>query len=106
MLDIELDYVYFLTGLSKRGDPILLFGHQETPQPNEAYVAEHCILGSQLVGGCIVIKYVRELELRSILFAITKLVGITSTHLSSKSQMSYALQCVDPILFNWSTWFL
>jgi hypothetical protein len=33
MLKIELDDVYFLMELSRRGDPILLFGHRETPQP-------------------------------------------------------------------------
>jgi hypothetical protein len=106
MLEIELDDVYFLTGLSRRGAPILLSGHRETPQPTEAYVVEHCIPGSRLVGGRIVIKDVRDLALRSILFSITKLVGSTSAHLASKSQMSYALQCVEPRLFNWSVGFL
>jgi hypothetical protein len=46
------------------------------------------------------IKYVRDLALRSILFAITKFIGSTSAHLDSKSQMSYALQCVEPRFFN------
>jgi hypothetical protein len=43
MLEIEIDDVYFLIGISRRGAPILLSGHQETPQPTEAYVVEHCI---------------------------------------------------------------
>jgi hypothetical protein len=51
LLKIELDDVYFLTGLSRRGAPILLSGHRETPQPTEVYVADHCIPGSRLVGG-------------------------------------------------------
>jgi hypothetical protein len=91
-----------------RGEGLLssCSGHRETPQPTEAYVVEHCIPGSRLVGGRIVIKYVRDLALRSILFAITKLAGSISAHLASKSQMSYALQCVEPRLFNWSAGFL
>jgi hypothetical protein len=52
------------------------------------------------------IKDVRDLALRSILFSITNLAGSTSAHLASKSQMSYALQCVEPRLFNWSAGFL
>jgi hypothetical protein len=63
MLEIELDDVYFLTGLSRRGAPILLSRHRETPQPTEAYVVEHCIPGSRLVGGRIMIKDVRDLAL-------------------------------------------
>jgi hypothetical protein len=69
-------------------------------------VADHCIPGSRLVGGRIVIKDVRDLALRSILFSITNLAGSTSAHLASKSQMAYALQCVEPRLFNWSAGFL
>jgi hypothetical protein len=84
MLEIKLDDVYFRMVLSSRGEPILFSGHQETPQPTEAYVLKHYILGSQLVGGQIVIKDVRDLALRSILFSITKLVGSTNAHLSLK----------------------
>jgi hypothetical protein len=106
MLEIKIDDVYFLTGISKRGAPIFLSKNRATPQPTEAYVAKHYILGSRLVGGWIMIKDARDLALRSILFSITKLAGSTSAHLDSKSQLSYAIQCLEPILFNWSAWFL
>jgi hypothetical protein len=45
MLKIELEDVYFLTGLSKRGAPIILFGQWENPFPVEVYVVDHCVLG-------------------------------------------------------------
>jgi len=106
MLEIELDDVYILTDLSRRGAPILFSGHWANPQPIEVYVDENYIPGYQLVGGRIVIKYVRDLALRSILFSITKLAGSTSVHLALKSHMSYTLQCVEPGLFNWSAGFL
>jgi hypothetical protein len=85
---------------------VLLSGQQATPHPTEVYVADHCVPGSRLVGGQIVIKDVRDLTLRSILFSITNLAGSTSAHLASKSQISYALQCIEPRLFNWSVGFL
>jgi hypothetical protein len=106
MLEIDMDDVYFLMGLSRRGAPILLSGHRSTPQPTEAYVAQYCVPGSCLVGGRIVIKDVMDLSLRSILFSITKLAGSTSAHLASKSQISYAIQCLEPRIFNWSAGFL
>lgn len=41
-----------------------------------------------------------------ILFTITKLAGSTSPHLASKSQMAYAVECLEPKLFNWCVGFL
>ena len=81
MLTIELEDVYFLTGLSKRGAPVILSGQRALPMPIEEYLASHYIPGLRLVGGRIVIKDVRDLPLRSILFSITSLAGSTSTHL-------------------------
>jgi hypothetical protein len=46
------------------------------------------------------IKEVIHFPLQSILFSITNLAGSTNAHLSSRSQMAYALQCVEPRLFN------
>jgi hypothetical protein len=46
------------------------------------------------------IKDVKYLALRSILFSITNLAGSMSSHLDSKYQMSYSLQYVEPRLFN------
>jgi hypothetical protein len=63
MLEIKLDDVYFLMGILRRGEPILLSGNQENPQPTKAYVVDHSIPGSRLVGGHIVINYVRYLAL-------------------------------------------
>jgi hypothetical protein len=58
------------------------------------------------VGGRIAIKDVRDLPLQSILFTITNLVGSTNSHLVSRSQVAYDLQCLEPTLFNWSIRFL
>jgi hypothetical protein len=106
MLEIDIEDVYFLMGLSKRGAPIILSGHRSTPLPTDAYVAQYCVSGSSLVGGRIVIKDVMDLPLRSILFSITKLVGSTSAHLASKSQIVYVVQCLEPRIFNWCAGFL
>jgi hypothetical protein len=51
LLNIELEDVYFLTDLSKRGASIILSGQRTVPVPVKEYVENHFILGSQLVGG-------------------------------------------------------
>ena len=82
ILTIELEDVYFLTGLSKRGVPISFTGQRALPEQVDVYLACHCILGARLVGGRIPIKDIRELPLRFILFAITSITDSTSTHLA------------------------
>jgi hypothetical protein len=98
--------VYFLTDLSKRGAPIILSGQRALPMPIDEYLTNHCVPGSRLVGGRIIIKDIRDLPLRSILFSITSIAGSTSSHLVSRSQVAYGLQCLEPTLFNWSARFL
>jgi hypothetical protein len=39
MLEIGMDDVYFLMGISRRGEPIIFSGHWATPRSTEAYVA-------------------------------------------------------------------
>jgi hypothetical protein len=106
LLTIELEDVYFLTGLSKRGVPIAFTGQRTLPEQVDVYLARHCVPGARLVGGRIPIKDIRDLALRSILFAITSATGSTSAHLASRSQVAYGVQCLEPTLFNWSAAFL
>jgi hypothetical protein len=106
LLTIELEDVYFLIGLSKRGVPIAFTGQRTLPEQVDVYLARHCVPGARLVGGRIPIKDVRDLALRSILFAITSATGSTSVHLASRSQVAYGVQCLEPTLFNWSAMFL
>jgi hypothetical protein len=84
LLTIELEDVYFLTGLSKRGVPIAFTGQRTLPEQVDVYLARHCVPGARLVGGRIPIKDIRDLALRSIFFAITSTTGSTSAHLASR----------------------
>jgi hypothetical protein len=106
LLTIELEDVYFLTGLSKRGVPIAFSGQRALPEQVGVYLARHCVPGERLVGGRIPIKDIRELPLRSNLFSITSVIGSTSTHMASRSQVAYGVQCLEQTLFNWSAGFL
>ena len=85
LLTIELEDVYFLTSLLKRRVPIAFSGQRALPEQVGMYLARHCVPGARLVGGRIPIKDIRELPLRSILFAITSVTKNTSAHLASRS---------------------
>ena len=91
ILIIELEYVYFITGLSKRGAPIVLVRQQVLLAPVDEYLANHCVPGLRLVDDRIAIKDIRDLSLWSIMFSITSIVGSMSAHLVSRSQVAYGL---------------
>jgi len=52
--------------------------------------------------GKINIRIVRDFPLRTILFTITKLAGTVTIHVANRSYMQYALECLEPTVFNWS----
>ena len=56
ILTIELEDVYFLSGLSKRGAPIAFFRKRALPEQVGVYRACHCVPRARLVGGRIPIK--------------------------------------------------
>jgi hypothetical protein len=91
ILTIELEDVYFLTGLSKRGPPIVLSGHRALPMPMDEYLANHYVLGSRIVGGIIAIKDIWDLPLQSILFSITSIARSTISDLVLRSKVAYGL---------------
>lgn len=97
-----IDDIYFLTGLSRRGAPISLIGLAHGGRPVKYYVQQFCRPGSQPSKDWkILIKDVSDLPLRTILFTISKLVGSSVLHLATKSYMQYALECLQPKIFNW-----
>jgi hypothetical protein len=72
LLTIELEDVYFLTGLSKRGAPIVLSGQRALPVPRwRSSLTNHCVPGARLVGGRISNqRYLGIYPLRSISFPL------------------------------------
>ena len=40
--------------------------------------------------------------MRTILFTIAKPTGTITLHVANRSYMQYALECLEPIVFNWS----
>ena len=95
--------MYFLTGLSRRGLPISLTGSTVGGETVRDYVMQYCYPGSEpRKYGKINIRDVRDLPLRTILFTITKLAGTITFHVANRSYMQYALECLEPTVFNWS----
>jgi len=61
------------------------------------YVAHHCAIGIGKHSGKVVIKEVQDLYFRT----ITCVVWSVTPHMSLQSHFQYAIECMDPIVFNW-----
>ena len=84
-LDIEIDDIYFLTGLSHRGESIEFRGRGRGGEPVESYIRDLCAEGTHRQGGKLPIQHVTDIPLRTILYTLTRIAGSTSFHLASKS---------------------
>ena len=100
-LKIELEDIYFLTGLSKRGENISLFGVRQGGLPVASYKQEFCSGESEPKVNRIDIKTILWLDLKFISFTIIRLCGSVTPHVATKSQMHTAVECFRGTIFNW-----
>ena len=72
---IEVEDIYFLTGLSRRGAPISLTGSCGGDVTTQELIDRHCLLGTRTSGKNIPIKAVVYVPLRTLLFTMQRLAG-------------------------------
>jgi hypothetical protein len=100
-LTLEIDDIYFLTGLSHRESRVSLSGDRGGGEPMDYYIVQHCSTGIDKQSGKVPIKNVLELPLRTIVFTITHVAGSAAPHMALHSQFQYAIECMEPRVFNW-----
>ena len=84
-LKIELEDIYFLTGLSKRGEQLSLFGTRPGGQSFASIQLEFC--DDQRKDKWIDIKNINHPQLKVIAFIVTRLCGSAALHMATGSQM-------------------
>jgi hypothetical protein len=67
ILMIDIEDIYFLTGLSHRGSRVTLIGSRGGGEPMSHYINAHCVPGTQKHSGKVAIRDVCDLPLRTIL---------------------------------------
>ena len=70
-LDIEVDDIYFLTGLSLRGESVYFGGQGGGGESVDSYVSDLCVEGTHKQGGKLPIQHVTDIPLKTILFTMT-----------------------------------
>jgi hypothetical protein len=91
-LRIEVEDIYFLTGLSRRGEVVNLKSRGAgSGMKIEEYIDTHCVAGTPKVGSQVPIRAINNLSLKIIVLVLTRITGSTSLHQASRSLMFYAV---------------
>lgn len=101
--DIEFDSIdiYFLTGLSRRGERPILEGQRPRGDTLDMLMAQVCPRARKSRSGKVEIPTVEDIILRAILFMVTRAAGSQAQHEASKTHLWLALEFLNPTMFNW-----
>ena len=96
-LSIEVEDIYFIIGLSRRGDMVNLRSHGPRGGLTiDEYIAMYCFPEMKKVGSQILTNSIQILGLKAILLALGKIAGLDSLHQASWPMMFYAVECLWP----------
>ena len=101
-LAIDIEDIYFLTGLSRRGSYVNLTGSRAGGLKMSEYCNQYCVPEAERKKGKVVIWGVTDLTLHTILFTIAWMAGSYAPHMALQSYFQYAIECTEPRVFNWA----
>jgi hypothetical protein len=100
-LSIDIEDIYFLTGLSRHGYYVSLTGSRGGGLKMSEYYNQYCVPETERKKGKVAIWGVQDLTLCTILFTIAWMVGSYAPHMELQSYFQYAIECTEPRVFNW-----
>ena len=80
ILTVEVEYIYFMTCLSRRGAPIYLTGPWGGEITTQGLIYQYYFPGMQMCGKKIPIKDVMDLSLWVVLFTMQRISGSEGSH--------------------------
>ena len=99
ILTVEVEDIYFLTGLSRQGASISLTGSCGGDRTTQELINHHCIPSIRMYGNKIPIKEVIDDPLCTVLFIMQRLAGSQESHQYSRAHMLYAIEAMEPTIF-------
>jgi hypothetical protein len=81
VLSLDIEDIYFLMGLSRRGAHVTLTGGRGDGLPMSKYTRRHCEPEAERRKGKVAIRGVQDLTLITILFTIARMAGSASPHM-------------------------
>jgi hypothetical protein len=95
--------IYFLTGLSRRGEPVNFRTFPSGPHSISELIGLYCEAGTERSSSQVPISKITDLLLQAIVLLIGWMTGSAALHQASRAQMNCAVQCLNAQIFDWST---
>ena len=100
-LKIEVEDIYFLMGLSHRGEVVnLKYWGDGSGMNIEEYIDVHCVVGTEKVESQLPIQAINNLSLKIVVLVLTWITGSTSLHQESRLLMFYSVECLRPTMYD------
>ena len=95
--------IYFLTGLSRRGEPVNFRTFPSGSHNIVEFIGLYCATDTDCSSSQVPIRKITDLSLSAIVLLIGRITGSVALHQASWAQMNCAIQCLNAKIFNWST---
>ena len=84
-MEVTIEYMYFIMGLSHRGMPVNLEGTDRggDPMSVQDYVDTYCTPNTQKKGTCIPIVHITNFPLQVVVRTVVRVAGSSSLHLAT-----------------------
>ena len=69
----------------------------------DEYIAVYCYPDTEKVGIQVPTNAIQVLGLKAILLTLGRIVGLASLHQASRPLMFYVVECMRPMIYDWST---
>ena len=103
-LTIEVEDIYFITGLSQQGEVVNLRSHGPgVGLTIDEYIVVYCYLDMKKVRSQIPTNSIQVLGLKAILLTLGRIAGLALLHQALQPLMFYTVECMRPTVYNWST---
>jgi hypothetical protein len=100
-LRIEVEDIYFLTGLSRRGEVVnLKVQGVGSSMKIEEYIDIDRIARTEKVGNQLPIRAINNLNLKIVVLVFTMIIGSASLHQASRSLMFYSVDFLRPTVYD------
>ena len=96
MLELTIEDIYFITGISHRGIPVNLngIGRGGDPMSMQDYIDTYCLPGTQKLGTCVPISRTTSFPMKVMVSTIARVPGSSTLHLATRTQMRVVLECM------------
>ena len=103
-LRLEVEYIYFITGLSRQGKVVNLRDHGMGGGITiEEYIFVYYLSDTEKIEIQVPVNSIQSLGLKVIVLVLARIIGLASLHQASRPLMFYEGYCMRPTIYDWST---